>query len=846
MTNFPVAFRLARRELRGGIKGFRIFLACLALGVATIAGIGSIADALVAGLDRDGRVLLGGDVSLRVIHRPISQEQKDWLRSNGDLSEITSMRSMVHRMDDKNRTLIYLKAVDDLYPLYGRLVLDRTDRPVELLARKEGAWGALVEPRIMERLGLSTGDRVRVGQAIFQVRALVRSEPDRIGGARAITFGPRFMVSHESLKATGLVRPGAQVRYRYRLRLPEESDLAAFRARLDQTFPDAGWRVRDRTGASPGVKRVIDRTTQFITLVGLTALLIGGVGAGNAVRTYLAGKSSVIAMLKCIGATKTLIFQIYLLEIGFMATIGIGLGIAVGAAVPALASSVISQFMALPLRFDLFPRPLILAAGFGALTALSFSLWPLARACGIAPGSLFRDLVAPKQARPGRIVSFAVAISIVALAVLAVGTAYNRVVAAWFVVGAAIAFAIFYGAGRLAMHLAARLNTVQRTERRTSLRLALANLHRPGAQTANIVLSMGLGLTVLVAVVVVEGNLTQQIRSNLPANAPGYYFIDIQPDQVAPFEAIVQGIDGVREMQRVPMLRGRITRVNGVVAKDVKIAPDVAWVLRNDRGLTWSARQPDGARLVAGDWWPADYQGPPLISFDERAARGMGVGVGDTLEINVLGRPITVRIANLREIVWGSMQLNFVIIFSPGVIEKAPQTHIATLMLDSQAESLVEAAVTKNFANITAIRVKDILVTLTELMERIAGAVRVTASITVLAGALVLGGAIAGGHQRRVYDAVVLKVLGARRKQILGTFLMEYAFLALSTSVAAAIMGSLAGWAVLTRVMRIDWEPVPGTVLVTTLGASLFIVALALAGTWRILGQKAAPLLRNE
>lgn len=846
MMSFSVAWRLARRELRGGIKGFRIFLACLVLGVATIAGIGSIADALVAGLERDGRVLLGGDVSLRVIHRPISRAQMDWLQSNATVSEVTSMRSMAHRADDTRRTLIYLKAVDDLYPLYGQLVLDKAGSSTQLLAQRDGVWGALVEPRVLERLGLVSGDRVRVGDATYQIRAAVTSEPDRIGGARSITFGPRFIVSHESLRATGLIRPGAQVRYRYRLRLPDTIALKTFRSRLDGTFPDAGWRVRDRTEATPGVKRVIDRTTQFITLVGLTALLIGGVGAGNAVRSYLAGKSSVIATLKCIGATKTLIFQTYLLEIGVMAVLGIGIGVVIGAALPALASSVISQVMALPLQFDLYPGPLLLAAAFGALTAFAFSLWPLARACGIAPGSLFRDLVAPEHPRPGGLVWIAVGLSIAALAVLAVATAYDRAVAAWFVVGAAIAFALFYGSGRATMYLASRLNTASRSRRRTALRLALANLHRPGAQTANIVLSMGLGLTVLVAVVVVEGNLTQQIKGTLPANAPGFYFIDIQPDQVAPFEAIVRGVEGVRELNRVPMLRGRITKVNNVPSRNVDVARDVAWVLRNDRALTWSARPPDGARLVAGAWWPADYKGPPLISFDERAARGMGVGIGDTLEINVLGRPITARIANLREIVWGTMQLNFVIILSPGVIEAAPQTHIATLMLDRQAENLVENAVTKRFANITAIRVQDILTTLTELMERVAGAVRVTASITVLAGALVLGGAIAGGHRRRVYDAVVLKVLGARRKQILGTFLMEYAFLALSTAVAAAIVGSIAGWAVLTKVMRADWTPVPEAVLLTALGASLFIIAMALAGTWRILGQKAAPLLRNE
>jgi putative ABC transport system permease protein len=376
--------------------------------------------------------------------------------------------------------------------------------------------------------------------------------------------------------------------------------------------------------------------------------------------------------------------------------------------------------------------------------------------------------------------------------------------------------------------------------------LALANLHRPGAQTANIVLSLGLGLTVLVAVVVVEANLTRQIRETLPAKAPGYFFIDIQPHQVAPFEKTVRAIDGVSTLDRVPMLRGRITAVKGVPSKQVKVTPDVAWVLRNDRGLTWSAEPPENAKIIEGSWWPEDYSGPPLISFDARAARGFGVGVGDSLTINVLGRPITAQIANLREIGWGTMQINFVIIFSPGVIERAPQTHIATVQLTPDSERAVEAAVAKQFANITAIRVRDILEKLTDLTERIADAVRLTAGITVLAGALVLGGAIAGGQQRRLYDAVILKVLGARRRDVLASLFLEYLFLAVSTAFAAAIMGSIAGWAVLTRVMRIVWAPMPESVLITASGACLFIVAVALAGTWRVLGQKAAPMLRND
>ncbi len=846
MKNYSLAWSLARRELKGGIKNFRIFLCCLALGVATIAGIGSISEGLIVGLQKDGRILLGGDIALRVSHRPISGKQRSWLKNQAVLSEIITMGSMAHRLDDNQRSLIYLKAIDNRYPLYGNLVLDRTISTTQLFDFRNGAWGAIAEPRLLERLGLKVGDVVRVGVANFQIRALINSEPDNVGGSRAIAYGPRFFISRRSIRETELIRPGAQLSYRYRLKLPKETKLGQFRNKLENTFPDAGWRIRDRTSATPGVQRIIDRTTQFITLVGLTALLIGGVGISNAVRTYLARKSSVIATLKCIGASRSLIFQIYSIEIGVMAMLGIIAGLIIGAILPILSSNLLSQVLTLPLKTSLFFTPLLLAATYGILIAAIFSLWPIARACDIAPGSLFRDLVSPGSARPNHLMVIVIGLLFISLGLITILTAGDRVIAMWFVGGAAVTFGLLFFAGHIVMILTSRLSSIKTISMNTSLRLALANVYRPGTQTTNIVLSMGLGLTVLVAVVMIETNLTRQIRETLPTRAPGYFFIDIQPNQVKQFEETVQSVDGVSHLDRVPMLRGRIIRVNGIPSNKIQAAPDVAWVLRSDRGLTWSALPPENTKIVDGAWWQPDYSGPPLISFDARAAQGLGIGVGDTLTINVLGRPITAEIANLRQIVWGEMQINFVILFSPGVIENAPQTFIASLHVTRDAESAVEREVSNHFPNITAIRVRDIFDKMVELSERIANAVRLTSGITVLAGSLVLIGAIASSHQRRIYDAVVLKVLGARPRNIVSTLLIEYALLAMATAAASLIMGSIAGWAVLTKVMRIDWTLQPAAATVTTIGASLIIVVLALLSTWRVLGQKAAPILRND
>ncbi len=834
--------RLALRDLRGGISSFKIFLGCLVLGVTAIAGIGSISSSIVAGLAADGRVLLGGDVALRLAHRPATPAQLKWLNERADVTRVTSMRSMANRYDRKSRMLVNLKSVDGLYPLFSSLKLDRAVVLKEALAYRDNAWGAVVEPRVLERLGLEIGDMVTVGSASFRLNAVIQSEPDRVGGIRSITRGPRFTVDAKSLSATGLVQPGTQISYEYRLRLPTNTPLTEFRNDLTTKFPEAGWRIRDRTTAAPSAERFINRTAQFLTLVGLTALLIGGVGAGNAVRGYLNGKTTIIATLKCIGAERRLIFRIWLTEIAFMTGAAILLGLLIGAALPVAVSAALAELLPVPLKIGFYPEPLLLATCYGVLVSAAFSLWPLARACAIAPGSLFRDLVVPANSKVSWQTGLLVMLCVGALAALAIITAHDQRIATGFVVGSAIAFALFYGAGKLMMKLAALCGGIKSTR----VRLALANLHRPGSQTANVVLSMGLGLTVLVAVVVVQSNLARQITETMPSKAPGFYFVDIQPNQIDKFEQTVRRAGTIKNINRVPMLRGRVTHVKGIPASQVKAAPSAAWVLRNDRGLTWSTTPPEGAKIREGVWWPHNYSGPPLVSFDAGAAAGMGLTIGDTITVNVLGRPITAKIANLRAVDWRTLRVNFVMVFSPGVIQHAPQTHIAAIRLDPKYENAVENAVAANFANISVVRVRDVLKAVSELMDKIAAAVQMTAGITILAGTLVLAGAVAAGHQRRIYDSVVLKVLGAKRRDILATLLLEYGLLALSTALIATALGTFAGWAVLKHVMRAEWLPVTGSVATTAIGATIFMIGIALLGTWRSLGQKPAPLLRNE
>ncbi len=841
MKDLPLILRLARRELRGGLGGFRIFIACLGLGVAAIAGVGSVSESIVAGLRADSRVLLGGEVELRLQHRPAGEDHLAYLREASEaLSEVIEMRAMARLADGDARSLVELKAVDAPYPLVGAVTLDPDLSLGEALARDGDRWGAAVDANLLERLGVGQGTRLRIGEAEFEVRATILREPDKVAGV--FSFGPRVLIDSAALPDTELVQPGSLIRYYYRLGLAPGTDIGLWTKALKAQFPDAGWRIRTIDNAAPGVRRFVDRMTLFLTFVGLTTLLVGGIGVSNAVRSYLDSRTATIATLKCLGASGGLVFKIYLLQVLGLATLGIVPGLVLGTAMPPLAAMALEEILPVSPRIGVYPAPLLTATVFGLLTALTFALWPLARAREVPAANLFRSLVAPSDARPRRAYQAATAAGAAILALLTVLTFDERGFAYWFVAGALVTFALLRLGAAFVIRLAARLTPPRGAE----WRLALANLHRPGATTASVVVSLGLGLSVLVAVVLIESNLSRQVNDRLPERAPALFFLDIQPHQVADFDATVTGIPRTSDLKRVPTLRGRIVKIDGQPVDKVKVKPDSAWAIRGDRALTYAALPTGDSEIVAGEWWPADYSGPPVISFDAELARGFGVGIGDTLTLNVLGRDIEAEIVNLREIDWQSLRFDFAIIFAPGSLEGAPQTHIAAVRAPDGAEAAVEKAVTERFSNISTIRVSDALDAAARILAGIGAAVRGTAAITIGAGALVLAGAVAAGRSRRVYDAVVFKVLGATRKRVLTAFLLEYGILGASTGLVAAVIGSVTAWAVVVHVMESEWRFAPGAVAATVLICVAITLVIGFAGTWRALGQKAAPYLRNE
>jgi putative ABC transport system permease protein len=838
---WSIAWRVCRRELRGGLSGFRIFLACLALGVGSIAAVGNVSESVLSALERDGRKLLGGDVELRLTHQEATGDQIEWLTANTErVAELATMRTTAYGPDQ--RRLVELKAVDDTYPLFGEMELADGVPFDGILDQKDGVWGAVTEAGLLERLRINVGDTVALGDIDVQIRGVIKTEPDKAVGF--FNFGPRLMVSMDGLMETGLVQPGSLIRYYYALDINDNETPTAFRERLEEQFEDAGWRIRDTANANPGLKRFIERLTLFLTLVGLSALLVGGIGVANAVRSHIESKTSVIATLKSIGASHGLVLRIYFLQILALALIGIAIGLLIGAVTPALIAPLLSG--RLPIDVTLGPAlpSLIIATSFGVLTTLVFALPSLLRAREIPAARLFRASAGLFSGSPVRKRDLPyIGVPLVLLLILTVLTATDKAIALGFIGGSAAAVVIFTFAGQGIVSLSKRLIT----GRSAFSRLALANLHRPGASTVPVALSLGLGLTLLVTISGIEGNLDNEINENLPDSAPAFFFLDIRPDQIEQFRGQLLAQDNVSDIEQTPMLRGRVTAVDGVNSNDVGPGDD-RWFLRGDRGLTFAATPPPETKLVRGEWWPADYNdaSKPLVSISADIGNAFDLEPGDTLTVNVLGRDITAEIANWREIEWQSLRMNFAMVFSPGLIDKAPYSLIATAHMPREMEEPVDRMIGMDFPNVSAIRVREALEAANAILAGIGTALNATSMIAIVAGVLVLGGAVAAGRRKRIYDAVVLKTLGATRANILYAYALEYGILGLATGVIAAVVGSVAAWSVLVLIMEANWVLLPMTILGPIAIGLFATLAAGFVGTWQALRSPAAPLLRNE
>jgi putative ABC transport system permease protein len=831
-------WRIARRDLSARIRGLRLLAICLFLGVATLAAIGSLTAGIADELSRRGQSILGGDIQISIAQREATEAELAAFRKAGKLSETVRMRAMAIGGKENDSVLAELKAVDAAYPLYGDFWLDPYGPRFDLVPTKPIRASATLITRLGGDEKSKAPFRIKFGNTTFDVIGTIGHEPDRLG--EGFTVGPVAIIDLKDLKSTGLIQPGSMFESKYRIKLRAGQDPTAVAKRLESTFPNAGWEITDRSNGAPGTRRFIERMGQFLTLVGLASLVIAGIGVGNGVGSYLESKRASIATLKVNGADSQVIYRIYMMQIFTVAIFAILLGLAVGSVLPQVIGWVAGDILPVAPGFALYPAPLLASAAYGLLIAFAFALPPLARARTVPAAGLFRAVV-ENAGRTDRRTVLWVTASIAAIVALAVCSASEPLFSLAFV-GAAFGLLLLLTGIAWGMRwIATRLPR----PKAPLPRLALANLHRPGSHTQALVVALGLGLTLFVTLATIQTSINNEIRNSVPERAPSFFVLDIPRDRATEFGQMVSAADPQAQINMIPALRGTITEFGGQRVDQLAELPEGAWVLRGDRGLTYSGIVPAGSEVISGTWWAADYKGPPLVSLDLRVAESLGLSVGDTLTVNVLGVEVQAEIATMREVKWENFGLNYTLVFSPGSFDAAPHNMVATLTVNKAVERTLAKSIPPAFPSSSLIEVGDVVSQVSTLLTQMAQAIAAAASIAIFAGIAVLVGAIAAARQSRIYDSVILKLLGATRRQILGAQAMEYGILAITLGLLALALGLGAGWYVVVQIFDFGFAPDPTVLAITLIGGAGLTFLLGIFGSLPILAARPAEALRT-
>lgn len=830
----------ALRELRSGAKGFRIFLACLAVGVAAIAAASSTAEAFRQGLASQAREILGGDLAIAMNQRRFTPAERGRMAALGRTTAAVAAQAMAEAPSGERR-LVELRGVDAAYPLAGQVVVKGAPSLAAALEPHDGLWGAAVEQALLDKLGLRVGDRFTVGNVAMRVGAVLDAEPDRL--SRGFALGPRVLTRTGALEAGGFLTPGLPFGETIRVSLRPDVPLAAAKAAVRQDLRGA-YRLRDRNDATPGVSRMIDQLEYFLGFIGLASLVAGGLGVYGAVSAYVDGRKPAIATLKALGAESGLIRAVYLTQIGVLALAGVAIGLAVGAAAPLLLGQLVKDELPVPALFAVYPLPLAKAAAFGLLSAAAFSLAPLARARTTPPASLFRsDLKG--RIRPGlELVGAILAAGV--LAWLAIATAPTPFAAALMIGGVATAFTLLWAMGWGGAKLAGRL----RGGAHGAVRIALANLAGPRSAARTAAPAIGLGVALLAAVVLIQSSLLRQIAITAPESAPALVFTEIPAAHAEAFDRVVAAAygrtPGGDTYLRAPFMTGRIVAVRGAPVDKSRLGGEGRWAYDNDISLSAIAAEPPNAGVISGRWWPANYAGPPLVAVSQDPARAANLKVGDHITLSLLGAEIEAEIAVIRRVDFGSFGASFPLVLTPSAIEGAEPRQVAIAKASRAEEQRITRALSTDFPEVNIISVREQLEAAVELFDRVALAVRGAAGVALVSALLVLAGAIAARAQERMREAATLKVLGASRAQVLAAYVIEYGLVGLIAGAAGVGLGYAAAWPIVVRVFEAHWSVDWGGVALLLAGASAVAGAGGLVAAFQALSRRPAPALRAE
>ncbi len=874
---------MAWREIRGGWRQFVFFLACLAVGVGAVVGIELFATNVESLILRDARSLLGGDLEIRAAHQ-LSESGRETLDSLRERNiEITHVRELVgmaavpvaeHSRQPGAQTtqLVELKAVEDQYPLYGRVEMIPQQSLQNSLAPLDcpslPCFGALVQESLLISFGLQLHDHVKIGQAWFTVTGILVKEPDRV--ASAFSLGPRVLISSQALQATDLVQPGSRIRERYLLRVPESLALGPLRGELQGRLGSGGAGVSSYRDAQPRIRRFLDQLTTYLGLIGLTSLFVGGIGIACTIHGFMRQRLTTVAILKTLGADTGLLLRVYLLQSLFMGLLGSMGGVAIGVGLQRLLPALLGTLIPVAVSSQVTVLPLGKGLLVGVITTLCFTIWPLLTIRKISPALVFRREVEQHHAPAGsrwKLIRDAV-IGVArdrhrlgtavmmgcGLTVLAMWQARSLTLGALFMVAFCAAVLLLQVGVWVLLHGLGKLPR----PRSFVIRQALGNVQRPGNYTRGMAVAIGVGVMVIVTVALVKSSLLVALEERIPKDAPTFFFIDIQPDQRESFEEIVQRESHHSPYRLTPVVRARLRTLDGhVIDPEEHKGKRNGWYFTREYVLTALAALPRDNVVVKGKWWTADSEEmrkedhenqviPTRVSLEDEAAHNLGVDLGSTIEFTVQGAPVSAVVQSMRKVDWGSFTMNFFMILSPGSLDGAPMTYIASAKVKAEEELPLQHALVRALPNVTAIKVGDVLANVARLLEQLAWAIQGIALLSMVSGAVVMIAALSSTRYRRLYESAILKAIGGTRRIVVESFAVEFALIGGLAGLIGVGLASALSWAILHFFLDLSWTFQPlvlGWGLLATVGLA---VAVGFLSTFKILGEPPLAVLRQE
>ncbi len=846
--NMGFTWRLAWREGRASYRRLAVYMASITLGVGALVAIHSFQRDVTRALDDESRTLLGADIRISS-RRPLPEELDpvfdSLLASGAGVARTITVASMVLNLRSDRVRLAQVKGIEPGYPFYGPLATD----PPGVWGRMQGAAVAVADPAVLIQLDAEVGDSLRIGNSTFLLVGTVTGLPTELGFQTAI--GPRVYVGFPRLAEAGLLAFGSLARHRVNIRLPSSKDQDAlwtdhedlFR-RVQVSYTTAQEQAQDLTFAVGSLSR-------FLGLVGLAALLLGGIGVASAIHVYVKDKLLTVAILRCLGATQGIVFHAYLLQsavMGFLgALLGAGLGVAIQFGLPGLLAEV------LPISVDPRVSWSAVSAGLaiGVWVSLIFAVGPMLNIRGVPPLLALRSDVEPvRHHDPWRwIVNAALILTLVGLSIfeapgIAAGLAFS---------GGLIVTGLLLWATAVALMRATRRFLPASAS--YPVRQGVSNLFRPQNQTVAVTLALGFGAFVVGTVMQVEGNLARQFTLQQMEGRPNVLLFDVQVDQASGVEELLsQAASG--KIEFTPLVPGRLAAING---EDVEMLaerpsgerPD-RWALRREYRHTYRAELTGSEVLVEGTWWPEASEARragsdlPLVSIETDLAESLKVGVGDRLTWNIGGTQIETEIASVRSVDWARFETNFFFVFEPGSLERAPQTAVMLARIESEEQrAFFQRELVDAFPNVSVLDLSNLQRALDTILSRVSQAIRFLGGFSIVAGLIVLAGALATSRYQRLREGALLKTLGARRRLIVKILLAEYLALGTLASATGLALALGAGWLLIDGLFEIEFEPLVIRLFVAWMVVVALTVCMGMLSSRGVLGRRPLEVLRD-